>query len=152
MTADDTPKDPDFYIGAFDPIELEITTDDANSALILAVVKEHGALYFVIRKRYPAWTVDAHLDAVRLSDAVKRLHGDVLPCSRSFKDEILRVAFENFIQSSPFTSYIRKSINQWDAAQFFSRLRTLTPALHFTQLRRKSDEQATGNYRVPEAG
>lgn len=150
MNEDDSPKNPDAFFGDFDPITLELPVGTDKGMLLLAIVKENNALYLVIRKRFPKWGIDITLDAVRLSTAVNRIRKSVMPSPRSYRDEILRVAFEHFILKSPFTSYVRKSLNQWDAAQFFNKLRALAPAINIKQPRQSNDEQGSVGTRVPE--
>jgi len=150
MPSDFSPKDPNCYVGAFTPITLELQSSTENSSLILGLVKEQAALYFVIRKRFPEWVEDICLDSLRLSDAVKRLGLSAMSYPHSFKDEILRVAFENFVMNSPFSAYVREHLNQWDAAQFFNELRAIAPDLNIMQPRRKANEQGSGHTRIQE--
>lgn len=152
MSSTHKPKDPDCYLGDFDPIVLELQSSTENASLILGLVKEDSVLKFVINRRFPEWEKDISLDSVRLSIAVKRLGVSALSYRHSFKDELLRGAFENFVMNSPFCSYVREHLNQWDAAQFFNELRAVAPELDITQPRRKRNGQGIGYTTVQELG
>jgi hypothetical protein len=136
--------------GAFDSLTFEVRSCTDKSSLVLGLVNEHDTWYFVIRKRFPEWGVDVPLDAVRVDTAVERIRNNGASFPHSFKFEMLRVAFENFILSSPFTPYVRKSVNQWDAAQLFNKLRAVAPALIIMQPRQNSNEQRSVDPRVPQ--
>lgn len=140
-------KDPDFFNGSFEPVLVEAETENRKSTVILGFIEEHGALYFVVRKRYPTWVRDVSMDRIRLSEAVRKIRDKgLLTCSVPV-EEILRIAFENFVKESPFGVYVRENINAWASGQFFKQLRALAPTILTSQSRRQ-DEQGSGNSAV----
>lgn len=144
-------KDPDFFKGSFEPILVEAVTENRKSSIVLGFIEEHGALHFVIRKRYPTWIVDMNVDRIRLSEAVRKVRDKGLLPPPGSCDETLRVAFENFVRESLFGSYVRENINAWASGQFFKQLRAVAPTLITPQLRRH-DEQGSGYCALQSAG
>lgn len=136
-------KDPDFFKGSFEPILVEAETENRKSTIVLGFIEEHGALHFVIRKRYPSWIVDMSIDRIRLSEAVRKVRDKGLLPPPITSDETLRIAFENFVRESFFGSYIRENINAWASGQFFKQLRAIAPTL-ITPQSRRHDEQGSG--------
>jgi hypothetical protein len=143
--------DPDFFNGSFEPILIEAETEDRKSTIVLGFIEEHGALYFVLRKRYPAWIMDISLDRIRLSEAVRKIRDKGLVPSSGSSEETLKVAFENFVKESLFGSYVRENINAWASGQFFKQLRAIAPAIITPQSRRQ-DEQGSSDITLQSTG
>lgn len=130
-------KDPDFFDGSFQPILVEALTANRKSSIVFGFIEEHGALYFVIKQRYPTWVKDVEMDRVRLSEAVRHIRDQGLLPSSGYAEETLRFAFENFVKYSPFGDYVRKNINAWASGQFFKQLRAVAPVILTLKSRQK---------------
>lgn len=140
-------KDPDLFEGSFEPILVEAESESKKHTIVLGLVKERDALYFVVRKRFPTWDEDVNLDSMRVSVAVRRLlQTGNLPHPTS-KEELLRMAFELFVKESLFCQYIRDNLNVWATGQFFQQLRAVAPDIITSQLRRQH-EQGSGENAV----
>lgn len=136
-------KDPDFFDGSFEPILVESETETRKGTIVLGLIKEHNVLYLVLKQRYPTWLRDICMDRIRVSEAVRNIRDKgLLPVPGSY-EEILRMAFEDFVKRSPFGDYVRANINAWASGQFFKQLRAIAPAILNPQSRRQ-DGQGSG--------
>lgn len=144
-------KDPDFFDGSFEPILVESETEKRKGTIVLGLIKEHNVLYLVLKQRYPTWLRDICMDRIRVSEAVRNIRDKgLLPIPGSC-EEILRMAFEDFVKHSLFGDYVRANINAWASGQFFKQLRVIAPAILNPQSRRQN-EQGSGEGALQRTG
>lgn len=140
-----------YSLDSFESILVEAENESSKSTVVLGLVEEHSVLYFVVRQRYPAWTKDLVMDRIRVSEAVRQVRDKGLLPSPGSHREILRIAFEQFVRTSPFRAYVREKVNVWATGQFFKQLRAIAPSV-ITLQSRPQDEQGSSNLTLQSTG
>jgi len=147
-------QDPDEFIGSFEPITVSMQSRNNKATIELGLVKDNNKLCFVIGKRLQSEGSLLILDQVRLSLASQRTFEDRpthwSTCS-FYRHEFLRRAFEDFVNASPFVSFIRANVNPLAVSQLFANLRDISPKLISFQLG-NHHEKGRSHCEVPRAG